>query len=60
MAQVTNHRTSRAAQLRHWIYPSHRQVILLAAVEAAFTRLGLPLWAHILAAVAVHWIIVRR
>jgi hypothetical protein len=44
MAQVTKlnpHRT--AAQLRHWLYPSHRQVALIVRADP----LGLPLWVHL-------------
>ena len=46
--------------LRHWIYPSHHQIALIAAIEAGVTVLGLPLWAHVLIAAAVHWPLVGR
>jgi hypothetical protein len=46
-----------AAQLRHWLYLSPRQIALIVAVEILLTFLGLPLWAHAIGAGAMHWIV---
>jgi hypothetical protein len=60
MAKISVSTRRVIGRLRHWIYPSHHQVALILAVEAGMAVLGLPLWAHILTAAAVHWLAVGR
>lgn len=60
MAQISVSTRRFIGWLRHWIYSSHRQVALILAVEATGAVFGLPLWAHVALAAALHWIMARR
>jgi hypothetical protein len=48
---------TRMGRILHWLFPSRRVAVAVAAVEAAAGLLGLPLALHIVVGLAAHIVI---
>jgi hypothetical protein len=55
---ATHHSPGRYGRvLLHWVFPSRRKVLVELAIEVAAALFGLPLVAHIIVAIASHFLL---
>jgi hypothetical protein len=58
MAPSASFTTTRRGRVLHWLFPSRRAMLAVAAVEVAASLVGLPLPLHALAGLLAHVVLV--
>ncbi len=57
MAPSASSTTTRRSRVLHWLFPSRRAILALAAVEIAASLVGLPLPLHAVAGLLAHLVL---